>query len=109
MEHWLFDVYANLASLSRRTPYGRILPSSISNRRSRLARICSSVRTCAWCIDIASLVSSIANFLAPRIEDKPIHLLFHVKLSASFRYLSGFGALQRFQEHAEFARTNSLL
>jgi len=33
----------------------------------------------------------------------------HVKLSASFRYLSGFRALQRFQEHAEFARTNSLL
>jgi len=32
-----------------------------------------------------------------------------VKLSASFRYLSGFGALQRFQEHAEFARANSLL
>jgi len=33
----------------------------------------------------------------------------HVKLSASFRYLSGFRALQRFQEHVEFARANSLL
>ncbi len=32
-----------------------------------------------------------------------------VKLSASFCYLSGFGALRRFREHAEFARANSLL
>jgi len=39
----------------------------------------------------------------------PLDVMVSVKLSALFRYLSGFGALQRFQEHAEFARANSLL
>jgi len=33
----------------------------------------------------------------------------YVKFSVSFCYLSDFEALQRFQEHVKFARTNSLL